>query len=105
MQVNPKKGYTMFLQSWCGYACDDQERSTFHPEAAFAKEIFQLLDVRVNAADNETRIAGPARGSGNPNLTPVIRWQYVVCGLDAARRLRLPLGSTVNAPTSDHLVP
>jgi hypothetical protein len=29
--------------------------------------IFQLLDVRVNAAGNETRVAGPARGVGQSN--------------------------------------
>jgi hypothetical protein len=28
-QVNLSKGYTMFLQSPCGYACGDHDTSTF----------------------------------------------------------------------------
>jgi hypothetical protein len=46
-----RRRYTLFLQSWCGYACGDQERSAFGREAALAKVsvIFKFLDVRVKA--------------------------------------------------------
>ena len=67
MKAIPKRGYTLFLQSQCGYACGDRETSAFGHKRAdgrnehYAIQIRLLIDLentcrtRFSSAENSDR--------------------------------------------------